>query len=144
MSDLVTPNVENIKMLVGVLRTTDLPQTQGYLNVVSTECECSDRTPVGMCCLGVACEQVPGLAKKIVQRKCSFCEASLAVVSYGADVEQVGVLPVEAQDFYEFFSIPQVWYKGRDEDVTTLNDKYGVPFKEIGDAFARTYLGENV
>lgn len=147
MFDQAKPNIENITTLVEVLRTTDLPQARGYLNVVTSACECTDAlgAKVGMCCLGIACEQVPGIAKEIVQRDCLFCGADIEVMAYGSGVSETAILPPEAQDFYGFDSnAPLVYYKGSEESAVTLNDSYRKPFTVIGDAFASMYLGEDV
>ncbi len=128
---------QNMAAFVRVLRTTDLPQTEAYLNIVEG-CGCPWMRQ-GMCCLGVACEQVPDLSKRTEQGMCSSCARPFTYMVYGKS--SVAGLPEEAKEFFGLTEeFPTVIHAGRSKRAHQLNDNLRLPFKVIGDAFDRAYL----
>lgn len=133
---------QNLRDFVEELRTTDKPQTTGYLNVTESACTCGHQ-PVGMCCLGIATDRVPDIARVARKSQCPQCDGLFTYMSYGAELNY-GCLPNEAEKFYGFTSdLP--WVKlqsGKECGAHYMNDHQKAPFKVIGDAFARQYLDE--
>jgi hypothetical protein len=137
---------QRVAEFVEVLRTTDKPQTTGYLNVTESACTCGHQ-PVGMCCLGIATDRVPDITKESRGSQCSQCGGLFTYVVYGGDERRdgsYGCLPPVALEFYGFVhDLPAVKAEdGRETGAHVLNDNYRKPFKVIGDAFARQYLDE--
>lgn len=134
---------QRVAEFVAELRTTDKPQTTGYLNIIESACTCGHK-PVGMCCLGVATERVPGIVKVTQGEVCSRCDQPFRYVEYGDDAHY-GRLPAEAEEFYGFDdSLPIVRdHVGAVCRAHVMNDTWEKPFKVIGDAFARQYLDED-
>lgn len=117
------------------LRTTTEPQTSGVLRRIgqpSDTCE-----PVGYCCLGIACEMVPGIEK--------IKDAGERVLLYDSSE---GSLPDRAQDwlgvvdddpFVDLTFYPRDGSYDQRMTCAGLNDNWQLTFPQIGDVIA--YFG---
>lgn len=135
-------NKENMTAYVANLRTTEIPQTWGYLSVL----EGCEHVPMGMCCLGILADMVPEIKKTVGDwDKCATCDAPLVIMQYGEE-ENASVLPAEALEWAGLSSTvpdlhaPLEALEGTWAPATYLNDARRMPFREIGDAFAETFL----
>lgn len=136
-------NKENMAAFVQELRTTQTPQTRGYLNVVRTTCA---HSTVGRCCLGVACDMVPNLAKKQITVWCPSCSMDMEIMVYGKE-EADAVLPEEAMEWLGVsVTVPTItapeWEGGHGIGATFGNDTLEMTFAELGDGFAQEYLDQ--
>lgn len=135
------PNKARIRLLVNALRSGRYQQGYNRLKTIKEDTE--------HCCLGVACE-VAKLQGLILPERLR----PDGTVTFGA----VDVLPEVVRDWYGFASVDPIllpgppqrkpWWKvwvrqpEYENDVTaiTLNDEMRLPFRDIADAFERTYL----
>lgn len=130
MKMTLTPNRENIRLLVDALRSNELKQGKAELTTI---------TPEGdeHCCLGVAC--IVAIRHGV---KLSVLRGKTHVTYDGED----DILPEKVQRFYGF-SIPDpvlIWNHTEDYPATVLNDDIRASFFEIADAFENTYLNEEL
>lgn len=121
-------NQEKLQLWLDDLRTTEEPQTKGYLNIVDED----NDSPVGFCCLGRACEVAiaDGADIEVTRELVDIDDESLG---YESTVYYDGCheLPPDALT---------AWL-GLDDDVAedfyneaaSWNDSKGQTFKEIAD-----------
>jgi hypothetical protein len=156
---LSTTQRRHMRELVRVLRTTRRKQGNGQLHVIQTK---DGQAPVHKyCCLGIACEVAIKEGLKL-SRKTKNVADYLNVISY---VQKDGTandvfLPPDAAAFFgieeRHYGDPRLDIVGLEEyppdpwlrkysylrptSASSLNDKNGWNFKQIADAFEKTFL----
>lgn len=129
------PNKARIKLVVDALRSGKFRQGTGRLAVYDPVSK-----KVRYCCLGVACEvaRANGLELKRTRRGTS-------VGAYYDYAESSSILPPVVVEWLGLeLRDPVLSYtdEGHEESATALNDELELNFRQIANAFERTYLTE--
>lgn len=144
----MTPNKENIRLLVEALRSGEYHQGNRVLGRPGL-----DNSPDTFCCLGVACE-VAIKAGIPLQRRTGGINGHVNIFIYeaepneeaptnqqGSDTRGVYLHPL-AQEFFGLtdYNPNLVQASGGIATAAIMNDSHGADFLAIADAFERTYL----